>query len=164
MAQHIVSTTETWRRSAALARAPQAGAYVAVRYEDLVADPRGVVQKVCGVAGLDYRAEMLEMGGQPLWGGNNSSDQALRGQPGIFDAAVARHLRQLAAADVAFIQWRAGREMQRWGYPRRPVPLSAGDRGRLALRVAQEGAWRLARRLRLRHLIARVLGRFPPDF
>jgi hypothetical protein len=166
VAQHVVSTTDTWRRSAALARrltAAGTGGYLAVRYEDLVADPAAIVRRVCAVVGLDYRPTMLEMGGQPLWTGSNSSEEALADRRDIFDLSVARHVRQLPPPDACFIRLRAGREMEEWGYPSRPAPLTARDRGRLALRLAQEGAWRAARRLGLRRLVARLLGRLPPD-
>jgi hypothetical protein len=157
-AQHVVSTTDSWRRSAALARrraqAPSAG-YVAVRYEDLVADPPAVVRRVCDVVGLAYRPEMLEMSARPPWW-VGSSDPALRSRRDIFAEAVARHLRQLGSADACFIQLRAGREMERWGYPSRPIPLTARDSGHVALRFAQEGAWRVIRRLGLRPRFART--------
>ena len=148
-AQHIVSTIDSWRRSAALARRQmraRPGAYVAVRYEDLVADPAGVVRQVCDVVGLAYRPDMLEMAARPPWW-VISSDPALRSRRDIFAEAVGRHLRQLARADSCFIQLRAGRELERWGYPSRPIPLTPGDRGRVALRFAQEAAWRVVRRL-----------------
>jgi len=161
-AQHIAATTAAWRQSAALARhgaEVTAGAYIAVRYEDLVTDPSAVVRRVCDVARLAYRPEMLAMAAQPLWTGSNSSEAGLRDQRGIFDAGIARHVRQLGPSDTRFIQLRAGREMERWGYPGRPVRLTARDHGRLALRFAQEGAWRILHHLGLWRPLARVLGR-----
>jgi hypothetical protein len=162
-AQHVAATAAAWRRSAALARrmGARAGGYVAVRYEDLVTDPPAVVRRVCAAARLGYRPEMLEMGGQPLWPGSNSSDGALRDERGIFLAGVARHARQLAPPDVRFIELRAGREMERWGYPARPLRLTAGGRARLALRFAEEAGWHALRGLGLWPALARALGRLP---
>ncbi len=68
-AQHIVSTTYDWRRSAALARRHEAvhrGAYAVVRYEDLVLDPARVVRDLCRTLDLDYRPAMLDLAEQPL--------------------------------------------------------------------------------------------------
>jgi hypothetical protein len=144
-AQHVVSTTDAWRRSAALARR-RAGTrgYVAVRYEDLVADPAAVVRRVCEALGLTYRPEMLERSWRPRsW--RVSWDPELAGRHDIFQGAVARHARQLHDADACFIQLRAGREMARWGYAERRVALTARDRGRIVLRFTQEAAWRAVR-------------------
>jgi len=147
-AQHVVSTTDAWRRSAALARerGTSARGYVAVRYEDLVAAPADVVRRVCDGLGLDYRPEMLERSWRPR-SSNATWDPELSGRRDIFRGAVARHLRQLPAADACFIQLRAGREMARWGYSRQPRALSARDRGWIALRFAQEFVWRAVRRV-----------------
>jgi hypothetical protein len=151
-AQHIVSTIDAWRKSAAIARR-LAGArqetYTAVRYEDLVADPAAVMRRVSDVVGLAYLPAMLERAAHPPWW-VMSSEPALRSRRDIFTEAVARHVRQLEPADSCFIQLRAGREMERWGYVPRPRRLRLRDRGRLAVLLAQEGAWRAARRLGLR--------------
>ena len=144
-AQHVVSTTDAWRRSAALARR-RAGTrgYAAVRYEDLVADPAAVVPRVCEALGLAYRPEMLERSSRPrAW--KYSGDPELAGRDDIFRSAVARHVRQLPEADACFIQLRAAREMARWGYATRRVALTARDRGRVALRFTQEAVWRAVR-------------------
>jgi hypothetical protein len=149
-AQHVVSTIDAWRRSAALARREALARprdYVAVRYEDLVADPAPVMRRVCGAADLVFRAEMLDRPARPP-GWTISSDPALRDRRDIYSAAVARHRGRLPAADCCYIQLRAGREMDRWGYARPRVALTAGDRMRLAVLLAQEGAWRVAARWR----------------
>ena len=147
-AQHVVSTTDAWRRSAALARrrGTSAPGYVAVRYEDLVAAPADVVRRVCDRLGLDYRPEMLERSWRPE-SSRATWDPELYGRRDIFPGAVARHLRQLPAADACFIQMRAGREMARWGYSRQSRALTARDRGWIALRFAQECVWRAVRRV-----------------
>jgi len=147
-AQHVVSATDAWRRSAALGRRQREDrthGFVSVRYEDLVADPPAILRKVCNVAGLAYRPEMLERSTRPSgWGG--SSDAGSRSPRVIFPDAVSRHVGQLPAGDRRFIELRAGREMERWGYPRRPATLTARDRRLVALRLVQEAAWRALRR------------------
>jgi len=149
-ARHVASMTDLWRRSAELARLRTArgdAAWVAVRYEDLVADPAAVVSKICAALGLAFRPQMLELSARPSWWAI-SGDPGVRHRRDIFGAAVARHVRALAPADTCFIQRRAGEEMARWGYAPRPIRLGARDRARLALSVGQEVAWRAIRRLR----------------
>ena len=144
-AQHVVSTTDAWRCSAALARQRgRARGYVTVRYEDLVADPPAIVQRVCEGVGLDYRPAMLERSGRSRsW--SAAWDPELAGRTDIYEGAVARHRRQLPAADACFIQLRAGREMAHWGYATPPLALGARDSGVVALRFAQEVVWRAVR-------------------
>ena len=80
-AQHIVSTTHDWRRSAALARRHQAvhrGSYAVVRYEDLVLDPARVVRDLCRTLDLDYRPAMLDLAGKPRWPEGEGDDSAAR--------------------------------------------------------------------------------------
>jgi hypothetical protein len=156
-AQHVVSTIDVWRRSAVMARRRQearAPGSVAVRYEDLVADAPAVLRRVCDAAGLDYRPEMLALTARPAWW-VVSGDAALRGRRDVFGDAVGRHVRDLGRADTGFIQLRAGAEMARWGYAPRPRPLTLGDRGGVAVRLLQEGAWRVLRAARLGRLGAR---------
>jgi len=144
-AQHVVSTTYAWRRSAALAhRQPQARArgYVAVRYENLVADPAAVVAAICEGVGIAYRPELLLLSARPPWWVNSSDPTSSKGRADIFASAVSRHVRDLPVADCCFMQLRARDEMERWGYQLRGVPLTAADRSRVGLRFAQEAAWR----------------------
>jgi len=166
-AQHIVSTTHDWRRSAALARRNQAvhrGAYAVVRYEDLVVDPARVVRNLCRTLDLDYDPAMLELAGKPLWT-ENAGDASRLAWPGtaIFSAGrVGRHRRDLAPGEARYIEWRARHEMDDWGYAR-ATPATSGGRARIARCLAEEGAWHLLRSLQLWTPIARALGRFPRE-
>jgi hypothetical protein len=155
-AQHIVSTVADWRRSADIARRRQGAGYVVVRYEDLVAEPAQVVGRVCRALGLDYRPEMLDAAGRPLWPG-------VVAPPGwtITRESVGRYRADLAAADIRYIEWRAAREMRTWGY----VPgrrCDGGDWRHVARCLAEEGAWRALRALGIWPLVSRALGRAPP--
>jgi Sulfotransferase family len=165
-AQHIVSTTHDWRRSAALARRHQAvhrGAYAVVRYEDLVLDPARVVRELCGTLDLDYRPAMLDLAAKPR-GSEGEGDDSRRAGPGsaIWASRVARHLRDLAPGEARYVEWRARREMDDWGYAR-ATPAARGGRARIARCLAEEGAWRLLRSLQVWAPIARALGRLPRD-
>lgn len=165
-AQHIVSTTHDWRRSAALARRHQAvhrGSYAVVRYEDLVTDPARVVRDLCLTLDLDYRPVMLDLAEPPPWAEGEDGDSRPAG-PGTAISAgrVGRHLRDLAPGEATYVEWRARREMDAWGYAR-ATPAARGGRARIARCLAEEGAWRLLRSLRLWAPIARALGRLPRE-
>lgn len=165
-AQHIVSTTYDWRCSAALARRHQAvyrGSYAVVRYEDLVIDPARVVRDLCRTLDLDYRPAMLDLAEQPPGPEGEGGDSRPAGPSTAISAGrVGRHLRDLAPGEATYIEWRARREMDDWGYSR-VTPGAPGGRARIARCLAEEGAWRLLRSLRLWAPIARALGRLPRD-
>jgi hypothetical protein len=162
-AQHIVSTVDDWRGSVALARlrARERGAYVAVRYEDLVAEPARVVRDVCRALDLEFRAEMIDLAGSPLWPAAATTD---RGAPRVAEAitarSVGRHRRDLHPGELRYIEWRARREMADWGYRTEP---RRGGWARAARCLAEEGAWRAARQLGIWPVLARALGRLPSD-
>ena len=165
-AQHIVSTTHDWRRSAALARRHQAvhrGSYAVVRYEDLVLDPARVVRDLCRTLDLDYRPAMLDLAGKPRSPESDGDDLRRPGPSSAISAGrVARHLRDLAPGEATYVEWRARREMDDWGYAR-ATPAARGGRTRIARCLAEEGAWHLLRSLQLWAPIARALGRLPRE-
>jgi hypothetical protein len=165
-AQHIVSTTHDWRRSAALARRHQVvhrGAYAVVRYEDLVFDPARVVRDLCRTLDLDYRPAMLDLSGQLLWPEAEGDDSWPAGSStAISPGRVGRHLCDLAPGEARYVEWRARREMDDWGYAR-ATPAASGGRARIARCLAEEGAWHLLRSLQLWAPIARALGRLPRE-
>lgn len=165
LAQHIVSTADDWRRSAALGHREQGarrGAYLVVRYEDLVTDPQRVVGEVCRMLGLDARPEMLDTARLPLWPPSDANDlQAATQGRDISRASVGRHLGELPPGESRYIEWRAGREMRAWGYAP-GTPVTRGDWARVARCLVEEGAWRMLRGLRIWPLASRALGRLPP--
>jgi hypothetical protein len=161
-AQHIVSTTHDWRRSAALARHHQAvhrGSYAVVRYEDLVTDPARVVHELCRMLDLDYDPAMLDLARQPPESGDSRTAEP---SGAISAGSVGRHLRDLASGEATYVEWRARREMDDWGYGR-VTPVAAAGRARIAWCLAEEGAWHLLRSLRLWAPTARALGRLPRE-
>ena len=164
-AQHIVSTTHDWRRSAALARRHQAvhrGSYAVVRYEDLVLDPARVVRDLCRTLDLDYRPAMLDLAGKPRW----IARATTRGPPG--PAAPSRRAAWLvtfATSPPARPGTSSGGPAARWttGATRARRPPHRGGRARIARCLAEEGAWHLLRSLQLWAPIARALGRLPRE-
>jgi len=160
-AQHLVSTTDDWRRSAGLARRQAAGrdTYVVLRYEDLVTEPERIVRDVCRVLGLDYRPTMLDLAGQPLWPGGEAPEIG-PGVPVISPSRIGRHRGEVPPGEIRYIEWRARREMRAWGYA--PGTRVAADWARIARCLGEEGAWRAARRFGIWPVLSRALGRLPP--
>lgn len=159
-AHQIGSSTGRWvqsARAAARNRRAHPGRTLVVRYEDLVADPAGTMRRVCDFIGEDYVPSMLQMGAVPTHrAGSNSSFGDVRPDT-ISTRAVGRYRQVLAPHEVAVIQALAGRHLAAAGYVPDPVPLSAADRVRLAVRIlpvqwARMTAWQaLTWRARRRH-------------
>jgi hypothetical protein len=162
--QHIASIVDTWRLSVRLARdhaRRYEDAYLAVRYEDVVADPAAAIRRVCQVADVEYRPDMLAMN-VPGWKGNNSSFGDIDSNRREISAQpVGRYVDRLPAADAQFVAMRARAELDDWGYEHRRARLSASEQGRLAVLMLQEAAWRTLSRVGLWQRAARVLGRQP---
>jgi len=154
--------TAEWLASARLAvanRDRDPDRYLIVRYESLATDAERTVREICAFIDEPFAPEMLSMDGSGRFkeqGGNSSYGAR---QPGtISTSSIGRFREVLPPADVAFMQWLAGREMQAFGYQLEPVRL--GGRGRLAFAVrdvpaglARVLAWhvrQLARNLRPR--------------
>ena len=126
-------------------------------------DPARVVRDLCRTLDLDYRPAMLDVAGQPLWPeGEGGDSRPAEPSTAISAVSVGRHLRHLAPGEARYVEWRARREMADWGYAR-AAPAAPGGRARIARCLAEEGAWRLLRSLRLWAPIARALGRLPRE-
>jgi hypothetical protein len=88
-----------------------------VRYEDLVADPAGVVPAICAFLEIAYEPGMLAVEETP-------PDRIATGQEawftelyaGITAASVGKWRRQMAPSDVALFESIAGAELVRHGY------------------------------------------------
>ncbi len=159
-AQHIVSTIDDWRRSAALGRrgpVVHGNAYVAVRYEDLVTAPERVVGTVCAAIGLDYHAEMLEVAGQALWPARDPGESAsVHRADSISPTSVGRYRADLHPGETRYVEHRARDELAAWGYE---TCGSSGGRGRARLYrcLGEEAAWRALRRLHVWPLLSRAV-------
>jgi hypothetical protein len=158
-AQHLVSTVQDWRRSATLARQgsrAHGAAYVAVRYEDLVADPARVVAETCSALGLAYRPAMLDVAGQELW---PAWEGRGRVAVPIAPRSVGRYRTDLRPGEIRYVEWRARGQMAAWRYETAATP---GGRGRALRCLGEEAAWRALGRLGVWPLVSRALGRLPP--
>ncbi|MDH3682720.1 MAG: sulfotransferase, partial [Acidimicrobiia bacterium] len=121
----VGAATGRWLLSARAARRNAAAypdRYLRVRFEDLVAEPREVMEQVCQFVGVDFIPSMMEMGAVPDLrdrGGNSSFGD---GAPGTISRnPVGRYRDVLDPTDIAFIQQVAGREMDRQGYTRQGI-------------------------------------------
>lgn len=132
-----------WRQSVDLAEQNCRlfkGDYVVVRYEELVAEPENVVRHVCDVIELPFFSEMMSMDNHPGWRGANSAFPDIGGwefeeqapERAITHQAVGRFSRELSPAHVWLYQRMLGNELERLGYDRVDVSLTAGDYWRLA--------------------------------
>ncbi len=133
-----------WRTEVVAARSlgRRAGErYLELRYEALVDDPPGTVQRICSFAGLPWEPSMLEYAGAVDVSGKPHQQNLLR-RP---TAGLRRWREEMAPTDVAAFEAVAGDLLAALGYElagdRRPTPPPV-ERARLLLYRAQTGAWR----------------------
>jgi hypothetical protein len=151
--------TARWRYSLALAerharRHP--GAYLIVRFEDLVTDTEATLRTVCRFLDAPYTAGMLDMEGAPKLrrtleaaSGSGSGDALLSSR------FIGGHRGRIAAGELAFMQVHAGAKMRAYGYtPDRHV-LSPAGRVRFTLfdwpnQMVRMATWRAVEELQQR--------------
>ena len=115
-----------------------AGRYLEVRYEDLVAEPESVLQRICSFAGLPYEAAMTEHSGSKS--GERAHQQSLR-RPlagGLRDWRV-----EMRPQDVGAFEGVAGDLLSDLGYETSSRADARGKIKRAAYR-AQMAGWRVA--------------------
>lgn len=106
-------TTAAWLRSVGRAtrfatRFP--GAYIVVRYEDLVGDPAGTAERVCTTLAEPFSRDMVRMVATHRYGRVGGCESPLRTE------YIGRARAALPAHDLAFIESVAGRRMEVLGY------------------------------------------------
>jgi hypothetical protein len=104
------------------------GRYHALRFEDLVRDPRRTMAALCahiGIAMADRLLTPTRMGERVE---HNSSDWDAAGQPGeIILAPVGRYAESLSPAEVAGIERLLGAQMEACGYVRLQTSVGGSD-------------------------------------
>ncbi len=142
-----VGAVATWAhavdRAGAARRGLPEGAFHELRYEDLVADPRAELTRLCGVLGEDFEEAMLA----PQQEAARLPERQRAGwhretQNPVGRQRVGSYADVLSAADVALVERVAGSRMRRLGYQ-----PTGGARARPTLLLRY--AWTLAR-MRLR--------------
>lgn len=100
--------------------------YMGVRYEDLVTDPRAVLEPLCQFLGLQYREEMLNPGGREKKGFAHYEEHKLRTLEKVTSSRIGRYKGKMSAMDVAVIERVAGPIMVEMGYTleRKPAALA----------------------------------------
>lgn len=131
------------RRARELGRRVGPSRYLEVRYEELVADPEGVVRSICAFAGLPFEPEMLEYAGAVDVSGKPHHQRLLTPPTrGVRDWRT-----QMSREDALAFGRIAGDLLSDLGYEL-PAPPGAGPglRARLALGWyrARMGAWNAA--------------------
>ena len=119
---HPAVTASLWRASIrripAIRRQVESGSLLVIRYEDLVGNPRAVVESLCVMIGEAFEPAMLGVSG------NNSSDGTRReAAAGIFNSSVGRWRGDLPPEHAWIGQMIAGSEMRAMGYE--PEPIAA---------------------------------------
>jgi hypothetical protein len=123
--------------------------YMVLRYEDLVADPEGMLQIVCNLIDETYEPEMLAMQGAPSLTekGFNSSYGPLAHNT-ISTRSIGRYRTVLSPSQIAFIESTAEAQMRRLDYEFDHPRLGAlGKLAHLTTRVPLErgryAAWQI---------------------
>jgi hypothetical protein len=153
----VGGATAAWLASVKLAQqnlARHPGRYLILRYEDLAREPEAQLRRVAAFIGESYDPKMLGMEGADDFrssGGNSSYGGFEAGA--ISTQSIGRFQQALPAADVAFIQSRAGGPMLANGYQLVETSLAGAARLRYVTRdwplgVAKMQAWRVRERLR----------------
>lgn len=104
------------------------GQYKIVCFEDLTRDPEGVMRDVCAFIGEEFAPSMMSMSGAAEHtnvGGNSSFEKIEPGK--ISTKPVGRYREVLSNLEIMYIQLFAGKLMERFGYQKQPVRLSAGE-------------------------------------
>lgn len=124
---HPVITSQLWRRSLAAADAVADEPWLhTVRFEDLLANPEGVIRGICEFLGLDYRDDMLEI---PQVGSSNKPDRPKR--RGIdSDRVETWREGELTDTEIGICQWITADFGRRHGYD--PIAVSCQPLGLVA--------------------------------
>lgn len=137
-----------------LLRHPEA--YLVVRFEDLVRDPRGELGRVCSFIGEDFEERMLEMPGaekhRDLLRQGSNTDGLLSPEH------IGRYGEVVDPEEIEFIQLAVGSGMRRWGYDV-PTPSAARSArwwvGVVPNQMARMAGWRA---------VEEIHHRFPAQF
>lgn len=88
--------------------------YLVVRFEDLVCDPTGQLQRVCAFLGEDFEPAMLDM---PAATKQRHLLEQGSGEGAILSAEwIGRHRGSVPSDEIRFLDTVLGRRMRRWGY------------------------------------------------
>lgn len=123
-------------------RALPASRYLEIRYEDVIRDPRGALERICLAADLPFDERMLEYhrdGSQRL--GSPEAHVAYHASASKPPTAGLRDWRtQMSHDDLTAFESVAGGLLERLGYGRGVADLSATRRAEAAIRMAGLGA------------------------
>jgi hypothetical protein len=89
--------------------------FLVIRYEDLVKNPRGIMEKVCGFAGIDFDEKILEptrAGGR--WEGNSAFHETFKG---ISSASLDVWKDRLSEDEIWWIELHCHKGMKLADYP-----------------------------------------------
>lgn len=160
------SVVARWNRSTRAGdrnRRRYPSSYLLIRYEDLVSDPVGVVQRVCDFVELEFDETMLAMQGgdeRAAEGGNSSFEPIKRGE--ISTRSVGRYRETVKPEVARFVELASGKWMRRFGYHASRQPIGVARRIKLYLLDVPIGVSRMAAWLAIER-VAELRGRSAPD-
>ena len=108
---HPVLTSMLWRatmRQGRRLRERYPDRFTVVRYEELVTQPREVVQQLCAALGLSFEPSMLAVESH-----NSSAEVATQG---IFTSSIGRWRGELSNEEIWILERTAGADMKAWNY------------------------------------------------
>lgn len=124
--------------------------WMEIRYEDLLGDPRAILERVCAFLGEDFHEDMLRYaeradGLVPKW--ERSWHAKLSGP--IDGTNTGKWRRELTSEQIALLQWVGAAELRAYDYPLEPIPASPALTARVLTKCARYHARRLASRTML---------------
>lgn len=89
--------------------------FLTIRYEDLIHDPRKVLESICHFGGFEFGEKMLEpTRAGKRWQGNSAFHEAFTG---ISGASVDLWKNELTQQEIWWIEWHCHKGMELAGYP-----------------------------------------------
>jgi hypothetical protein len=134
----VADFAAVWRTEVAAARRLRGDRYLEVRYEDLVADARRVLKRICSFAGLPYEAAMAE---HARSGSEQKPHQQSLKRP--LTPSLRDWRTEMRPEDVAAFEGVAGDLLEELGYETHGRTDARGRLRRASYR-ARIGAWRAA--------------------
>jgi hypothetical protein len=121
---HPYTITKLWSKATWLAWELKAhDRFYVLKYEDILSDPVGELQKICNYLKISYEEEMLNI---PHVGSSHANNQNVN--TGVSRSSLNRWKSSLSKGEVYICEMLAGREMRAFGYKKsenkKPLILS----------------------------------------
>ena len=115
---HPLVTAKIWRQAVIAGGKIQDPRVLSVRFEDVTADPKGVMHRICAHIGIPFETDMLNVA---RLGSSDRKDEA--GSSGVDDSRVGTWQQSLSNAEIVICETVAGECLEQHGY--QPSQLKA---------------------------------------